>query len=147
MEQTVYVVKFAHCYLPMSQQLQEWGQQSHNRCKLRGNMETDDYIFQCPQRHKRRRTFIDKLKKHLEEQQTKLNIRTLIIFNYQSGNKQKTDWSWSLSQVTLGGGISFVDSSLSNSQRSISNLSLSEATNQGILWDFVVSPSCRVSVE
>jgi hypothetical protein len=80
-KQQVLIVKQLHRLLPTADRLHKFKQQSHDRCKLCNQTETNDHLFQCPERGQWRAEFLVKLRKHLTSFRTAADIKTTIIAN------------------------------------------------------------------
>ena len=77
----VFILKLSHRWLPTGAKMLTWKKQSHDECKLCKHSETNDHLFQCPQRGIWRADFLDKLRKHLDGFRTAADIRTTILKN------------------------------------------------------------------
>ena len=79
----VFILKLSHRWLPAGAKMLTWKKQCHDECKLSKHSETNDYLFQCPQRGIWRADFLDKLKLSHSTTPKRLGIR---LIDWSSSN-------------------------------------------------------------
>ena len=88
----VYAIKFSHRWLPTAVRLARYKDVTvGNGCHLCGQPETDNHVFQCPQRNQWKTKFLAALRCHLEKWRTAADIRSLIIHNLSEWLHNNTD--------------------------------------------------------